>query len=373
MKDKKDILILMASFAGGGAEKVMIDLLHRFDKSRFNITVAVLWAYGPHLKSVPEGVELIPLFNRAPNFIDTQTRTWRFIHNPLWRHRLRKALEGRSFDVTISFMEGQTALLHSFIMDLAPVNISWVHADIYVSHWYKWLLSRSDERAIYRQMDAVVFVSEGVRQAYLKAVGDHPNLQVIYNIIDRDRIISRGEEFNVPHDGFTIISVGRLQPEKCQFRILETAAELRRRGHRFNVWLLGTGKLEEELKQLARKLNVEDCVRFLGFQTNPYPYLKAADMFLLTSDAEGYPTVVCEALCMGKPVVATTITGTVELLQDNVGVLTGKDVSEIADRVEHLMLNPEELSRYAARSREKGLTFAPDDVMKQIENLFIKQ
>lgn len=370
MEKKKKILILMASFAGGGAEKVMIDLLRRFDKTRYQVTVVVLWGYGPHLASVPADVELIKLFDRGPNFFDTRTRSWRFIHNPLWRNRLLKALGDRRFDVTISFMEGQTALLHSYIMDRATVNISWVHVDIYVSWWYRFLMSRRQERAIYEKMDAVVFVSDGVREAFRKAVGADVDLRVIYNIIDRDNIRSRAEEFSVEKQKFTIISVGRLQPEKCQYRILEVAAELKRRGKDFEVWLLGTGRLEEDLKQKAASLGVADCVKFLGFRSNPYPYLKAADIFLLTSDAEGYPTVVCEALCMGKPVISTRITGAEELLENGAGILTGKDPIEITDRVVELMDNHETLAKYAESSNRKGLTFSPDDVMRQIESLW---
>ncbi len=370
MERKKDILILMASFAGGGAEKVMIDLLRRFDKNRYNITVAVLWCYGPHLKNVPEDVELIPVFNRAPNFFDTRTRSWRFIHNPLWRRKLLNALGDRTFDVTISFMEGQTALLHSYIMDRARVNISWVHSDIHADWWYKFLMSRRQEREIYSRMDAVVCVSEGVRSAVGKAVGQLDNLQVVYNIIDPLEIHRKADGFKPRKDNFTIASMGRLQPEKCQYRLIEMAAILKKRGLKFKVWLLGAGKLEQDLKQLAEKMGVNDIVEFLGFQQNPYPYLKAADLFLLTSDAEGFSLAICEAMCLNKPVISTRTAGPGELLANGSGVLTGKDSEEIADNVEKLMHDSDMYAGYAAAAQRKALSFSPDDTMRRIYSLW---
>ncbi|MDE7152823.1 MAG: glycosyltransferase [Muribaculaceae bacterium] len=370
MKNKKDILILMASFAGGGAEKVMIDLLRRFDVSRYNITVAVLWGYGPHLASVPDDVELIMLYNRAPNFFDNKTRSWRFLHNPLWRHRLLKALGDRHFDVTISFMEGQTALLHSYIMDRARVNISWIHSDIYNCWWYRFLMTRKQERAIYSRMDAVVCVSEGVRAAFRKAVDDLDNLHVIYNIIDRDYIIRKADEFSVSHDCFTIINMARLQPEKCQHRIIRVASILKKKGLEFKVRLLGAGKLEAELKQLADSLDIADRVEFLGFQPNPYPYIKSSDIFLLTSDAEGFSLALCEAICLDKPVISTRTAGPMELLGEHTGVLTGNDPAEIAAVLEEFMTDKERMQHYCRQSHMKAETFAPEDVMRRIEKLW---
>lgn len=370
MKSKKDILILMASFAGGGTEKVMIDLLRRFDVSRYNITVAVLWGYGPHIASVPDSVELIKLFDRAPNFLDNKTRSWRFIHNPLWRNRLLKALGDRHFDITISFMEGQTALLHSYIMNRARVNISWIHSDIERCWWYRFLMSRKQERDIYSRMDSVVCVSEGVRAAFRKAVGNLENLRVIYNIIDRDDIIRKADEFSVEHDRFTIVNMARLQPEKCQYRIIQMASILKKRGLDFKVRMLGAGKLEDELKQLSESLDVADRVEFLGFQPNPYPYIKASDVFLLTSDAEGFSLALCEAMCLDKPVVSTRTAGPQELLGEHTGILTGNDPEEIAGKVAELMADTKLLAHYRRQSRLKGESFSPDDVMRQIESLW---
>lgn len=370
MERKKDILILMASFAGGGAEKVMIDLLRHFDRNRYRITIAVLWCYGPHLKNVPEDIELLPIFNRAPNFIDNKTRSWRFFHNPRWRNRLWKVLGNRKFDVTISFMEGQTALLHSYIMDRARINISWVHSDIKTYWWYKFLMTRSQEKEIYSRMDAVACVSEGAREAVCNAVGQLDNLHVVYNIIDRDDINRKADEFTVKSDCFTIVNMARLQPEKCQYRLIEMASILKKRGLKFKVWILGTGGLEEELKQKTKQMDVADCVEFLGFRENPYPYIKAADLFLLTSDAEGFSLAICEAMCLNKPVISTRTAGPEELLANDTGILTGKDPQEIADNVEKLMTDRNLLAHYAEAAERKGLSFSPDDTMRKIESLW---
>jgi glycosyltransferase involved in cell wall biosynthesis len=108
-------------------------------------------------------------------------------------------------------------------------------------------------------------------------------------------------------------------------------------------------------------------VKFLGFQTNPYSYLKASDMFLLTSDTEGYPLVVCEAMCLGKPIVSTNITGPDELLANGVGVLTSFEVSDIADRVQQLAADADLRAHYGEASRAEALCrFDVEAVMQQI-------
>ena len=110
-------------------------------------------------------------------------------------------------------------------------------------------------------------------------------------------------------------------------------------------------------------------VKFLGYQANPYPYIKVSDIFVLTSDTEGYPTVVCEALCLGKPVISTNITGSDELLANGIGILTGFEPDAIAEQIGRLIQSRELCSHYAHLAAQRGQQFQPQDVMAQIYSL----
>lgn len=365
------ILFIMASMTGGGAEKVFIDLLKNIDYTKYKVTVVILYAYGVHLSSIPPQVEVIKLFKKEPSKVARKlTPHCMPIFGRIWKRKIRHALKGRRFDNIVSYMEGQALLLHSFVTHLSTNNISWVHTDLLTRHWCCWVFkNREHEKGIYEKMNHIVCVSQSAKDSFSKAFGINDNLHVIYNIIDRNNILEKSEQSAITKTTFTICNIGRLNPLKRQDRIVEIASILKSKGLNFDIWILGTGDLEQALKKQAERLRVEDCVKFLGFQKNPYPYLKASDLFLLTSDAEGYPTVVCEAFCLGKPVVSTNITGSDELLADDTGILTSLDITEIAEHIETLMNNPEKLEHYARKARTKAECFDPRQTIVEFEKL----
>lgn len=108
----------------------------------------------------------------------------------------------------------------------------------------------------------------------------------------------------------------------------------------------------------------------MGLSKNPYPYLKAADLFVLTSDTEGFPTVICEALVLGKPVISTDVPGTEELLGNSkYGIICSKNAESVADSILKLYKNKELLSRYSVRALERSSLFDIKSVMDKFYNL----
>ena len=218
-------------------------------------------------------------------------------------------------------------------------------------------------------MDNIIFVSQGAKEAFSKLFDISEKLKVIYNIIDYQTINQKAATSIPEKTKFTICNVGRLTEQKRQDRLLKIAKILKDKGFEFEIWILGEGKLELQLKNQAKALEVSDVVKFLGYQANPYPYIKVSDIFVLTSDTEGYPTVVCEALCLGKPVISTNITGSDELLANGIGILTGFEPDAIAEQIGRLIQSRELCSHYARLAAQRGQRFQPQDVMAQIYSL----
>lgn len=370
MNSKQQILFIHESMRGGGAEKVFIDLMNRFDFDKYEVSLLLLFTGGTHTSAINRNVNVISLYNQKRSLGFKLKWHFRSSRNALLKRDIDRRLGHSRFDTIISFLEGPALKAHSFITGRARRNISWVHVDLEVNHWTSYLFRNTAEEAdIYRKMDIVNFVSRGALNAFVRKFNVTGNFNVIPNIIDRDLICRRASEAKHPKTAFTIINVGRLEYQKRHDRLIRVAAELKNRNFDFELWIVGTGPLECKLKALAKKLKVEDRIKFLGYRTNPYTYMKAADLFLLTSDTEGLPTVICESLALGLPVVSTRITGSEELLDEGAGILTSTDVNEIAAAVQQLAERPSHLTRIAQKSAERGRAFNPDNVMRRIYSL----
>lgn len=366
MTELKKILFIHESLAGGGAEKVFVDLMRRFDMQRYKVTVLLLYGGGTHVASLPADLEVITLYERR-SLLHKIRNHCVFTRDMMLRTDLRRVLAGKEFDTIVSYLEGPAMKAHCFVRNHGRRHVSWVHANLEVNHWSAFMFrDKYEEARLYAGMDELVFVSAGARDAFCRLMNVDVSMTVVPNVIDRDEIVRRANEEEIVTDRFTIVNVGRLETQKRHDRLLQVACLLKEKGLDFRLWLLGGGALEESMKRMCSEFGLDGCVEFMGFRSNPYPYMRAADMFLLTSDTEGWPTVVCEALSLGLPVVSTRVTGAEELLADNVGVLTSMDANEIADKVYALATDTETLAGYACRSLERGRAFDPDEVLRKI-------
>ena len=135
----------------------------------------------------------------------------------------------------------------------------------------------------------------------------------------------------------------------------------------FVLWILGEGGMENELKRMTKELGIESHVQFKGFVKPSYASMQAADIYWNTSEAEGYPLVVCEALCLGLPVVATGICGTNEILDDgNYGLLTQEDDESIYQGIKGMLESANMRMEYATKALQGAETFDVKKVMNDI-------
>lgn len=372
---KQKLLIIQYSLAGGGAEKVLCDILNRFDYERFDVTLLLFQKYGVYLSSLPKEVKL-KIFDP-----DAKSLGWRLLFNRwtekicprnIWQKlKLYRALGLRPrYDCIISFMEGWSVAIHSRLQLRAARNISWVHIDMLANHYSAGFFENHDEEiSAYKGMDEIIFVSESARNAFVKLFDRNFPSRVIYNLIEKNNIIKLGSApcpVSRSHK-FVICNVGRLTAQKRQDRLIRVIAGLwYEYGVDVEAWIVGEGELEADLCRLAVDLRVDDRIVFCGFLANPYPLIKNSDIFVLTSDAEGLPVVISEALCLGKPIVATAITGPTELLADDSGILTSKDVDDIAHQIKALLEDHKRRDHYASTALRRSETFCPERTIDRI-------
>ncbi len=181
-------------------------------------------------------------------------------------------------------------------------------------------------------------VSNGVKKDFVQTFGNITPTAAIHNPIDRDDIQRQANAF-IPEYQNYIVHVGSFKDAKRHDLLIQAYA---RTDKSMPLLLLGQGKHKSEMEKLVTELKLEDKIIFLGFRENPFPYIKHAQFKVLTSDWEGCPLVIPEALAIGTPVISTDCpSGPSELLPSN-NLMPMRDVDAIAEKMNQAMKNPQQ-------------------------------
>jgi glycosyltransferase involved in cell wall biosynthesis len=206
--------------------------------------------------------------------------------------------------------------------------------------------------------DKIIAVSADVKKDLCKNHGIKDGLCVtIRNPLDVENVINKSIE-NVEHEWFLdsvpiILGVGRFVEQK-QFSVLIESFELLTRREDVRLVLAGDGPLRKKLHSLAVELGIEERVDFLGFVSNPYKYMRRAQLLAISSQYEGFGVVVVEALACGTPIVSTNCPGgPSDILNDGeYGELVDVgDPNELAEAMARTLKNPPDRDRLIDRAR----------------------
>ena len=368
---KKKILFLYGPLGGGGAERVLIDLLNNIDYDKYEVDLSLIVNQGILLPEVPTKVNIIPLWKEYNLYYKIAFRLsiW-FGNNFLFRRVLREKIT-KQYDAEISFLEGIPLKLHA-LMKTKAKKITWAHCDLFNFPYEANQFAQGEELLAYNKMDAVVCVSNDTLQAFEKRFPTcTSNKIVVYNPIDIakiTRLANEGKEKS--NELFTIVSVGRLTHQKKMDRVIRLASRFKQEQIKVHFQIIGDGELKEELLALRKKLEVEDVVEFVGFLKNPFSHIKTADMLFLSSAFEGFGLVVCEAMCLGVPVVSTKTAGPTEIIDNNkYGLLCNHDDESIYSAVKEMMDDTVLRAHYKIVSYERALDFSVENTIKQFDTL----
>ena len=375
----KSVLFLMPSLPGAGAEKVLIEILRHIDYTQYNVSLFLEYREGVYLQDVPDKVSIIAL--HGPNNLWFQRLHRRLVergwyapfHEMVYRRMFLSLLRGKRYDTIISFMEGSAVKFHSYIFDKGKRNISWVHIDFQQKHWsLDFFRDAEDERQCYEKMDKIIFVSNDAKTGFDSLFHlSAEKYAVHYNIIDADRIRRLSQMCTAEQKNkFTICMLGRLNTQKRHDRAISVAKTLKELGYDFELWIIGDGELREKLENQIIEAGLQDVVKLKGFINPPYSMLAQADIFLNTSEAEGFSLVVAEAFCLGIPVVSTNVSGPRELLGDSeYGILTSQEEKDIASAVRTMMDKPQLRKHYSVMSLTRSQMFNVDASMSAFYKL----
>lgn len=312
------VLQFVNTVARGGVEEHVLTLLRGLDRRYFRLLLVCMPELAEKLRrDVPPDVETREIQLDG-------IRDWRGAAQ-LWR-LLRK---------------WRPHVLHSHMFQASrcasPLGrLCGVPAIVETTHvrelWRKGRLKGSFvvDRAVGRSIDYFIAVSAAQRQYLAEEKGLPPEkIVVIHNGANIARFDPRSKapeglraSLNIAEDDPIVLVLARLEPQKGHEVLLAAIPEVRREFPGVRVICAGDGSLRETLRQRTRELGLEETVRFVGYQSNPADWLALADFAVLPSHFEGLPITSIESLAMEKPMVATAVDGTAEVIIDGKTGLT---------------------------------------------------
>lgn len=192
----------------------------------------------------------------------------------------------------------------------------------------------------------------------------------VYNLFDTKTIQMNASEYNAEFDPdlFNIVTVGRLSLPKKITLIPEISDYIKKKGFRFKWYIVGDGEERSTIEREIALYNVSDCVILLGAKDNPFPYMKQADLFVLTSAWESYGMVVTEALILGTPVVAGDYPALHEILDDGVtGIIAENNAKGITEAIEKVISDEKLYSQLKIGAEQ--FTYSADYAVNQLLSL----
>ena len=360
-----NILFFIDTLSGGGAEKVLQNLVNHLDQTQFRITVHTLQECDPVPYLVP-GIRY-----KAINCCKTA------LGRKLFSYWIRFCAEvgllyplyiRDDYDIEVAYLEcGPTKFL-SRSTNRSALKLAWVHCDFEKRNFR----ATRKQKAIYASYDKVVCVSDRVKESFLHLFGAPPAI-VLHNVIDENEIMAKAGNPANPNK-FTFLCVGRLSHEKGIDRLLDACCRLKEDHLDFHLQILGDGPQRTKLESQIQALGLENQVSLLGFRDNPYPYMKAADCIVCASRYEGFSTVVTEALILGKPVVTTPCSGMDELLGDSeFGLITEDSVDGIYLGMKRMLEDAELKNHYAEAAAYRGRNFSKAATVKATEQFLLAE
>ena len=364
----KSVLFLIHDLGHGGAEKVLVNLVNNMDPEQFDITVMALFGGGVNEQFLKPHIRYQTVFKKT---FPGNSHVMKLCSPEL----LHKWFIKERYDIEVAYLEGPDSRIISGCPHKDTKLISWIHCTMKSAEDIaRGFRSAEEAEKCYGKMDAMVFVSETNRDAFLSVCAYSGRTEVLYNTNETDEILTLAkEEADLPKDAFCWCGVGKVVPVKGFDRMIRIQQWLIEDGYKTHLCVLGEGAQRAELEKLAAECGVADSVTFLGYQTNPYKYVSKCDLFVCASHSEGFSTAATEALIVGTPVVTTLVSGMKEMLGENNawGIVTENNEDSLYAGIKQVLDDPELLAHYKEKAAQRGKTFSTENTVKAVEDVLL--
>ena len=400
---KPRILILMHYMELGGAESALLGLLQSVNSDKVDVDVFIYSHRGEMMDFLPQ--EKINLLPEIEAYSLTEKPISEVVKKGYWRLAIARMIGRREtasfckkhqdsdkpaecgtffqqrvawkvlpkiqpdveYDLAISFLTP-----HFFVLNnvRAKKKVGWIHTD-----YTRILIDVEDELKMWKRLDYIGCISEEVGNRFCEVFPSlRPKLVLMENILNADFIRKRAKESTVSlcDDPSTVclLTIGRFSPPKKMEDIPSICKKILDQGLHVKWFIIGYGSkdIENVVRENAEKEGVEDYVVILGKQDNPYPYIKACDIYVQPSRYEGKSITVREAQILCKPVIITNYPTAKSQIVDGVdGVIVPMDVDMCAQEMADFIRDKEKQERIAVYLKEHD--YGNEDEIEKIYQL----
>lgn len=378
---KKKILIRIGSLRHGGAEKVLTTFLQNLSEEKYEIDLLLNLYSGKYLKEIPDWIKIYYLNHgemiTTNRLQDIPQKAFRVVFQKILKMfpelLYRFILKGKKYDIEFAAIHGmRDEILNS--PQKSSKKIVWIHNDLRKTEFHDY--TDAEIRKFFG-FDKIMVISEHIQKDFENQAGNEEELKKIvriYNPLDTEEILTKAElgqsQFPFNDSVPIFVSVGTVFPQKGFDRLLKVHKKLLEEGFDHRILILGDGYDFENVKRLKNELEVDETAIMLGFMDNPYPYIKSADFFVLSSRYEGFPTVLYEAITLGKPIVATDVSGVREMLNEGeLGLIVENSEEGIYGGMKRMLTEPELAKTYQNKILNFTHPFSLENSVNKIEEI----
>lgn len=392
---KKNILFVIPGLGAGGAEKSLVNLLNKIDYEKYNVDLFMFNHSGIFTEFLPKEVNILPLPKDYINFslsfknsllalaknkkfklignkliftlVNYKKKGYRNLDQYNWKY-LSKCFADldNNYDVAIGFLE-KTSIYFCVDNVIAKKKIGFIHND-----YDKLGLNPKIDISYFEKLDNIVTVSQECLNILQERFPTQKHkMSFMYNIVSPTMInkMSQVEDKNLfsKHNKETIIlSVGRLHYQKGFNMAIKACRNLIDKNHDIKWYVIGEGEERENLIKIIKENHLEDRFILLGLKSNPYPYIKQADIYVQPSRYEGKSIALDEAKILSKPIVVTNYTTAKDQISHGIdGLIVDMDEESISEGIEKLIKDKKLKESLCNNLKEQKL-----GTEKEIEKLY---
>ena len=380
---KKKLLVVSHALVLGGAERALLGLLESLDPKVWDVDLFLMRHEGELMDLIPGHVRLLPVIRAYTVLARPMKETLKEGHLLLTAARLAGKLAANAYSRNRGYTESIVGLeySHKFTCPFMPriqpdqeydlavsfltphyfvakkvrakKKIAWIHTD-----YTQVQLNVPSETAMWSAYDHIASISDAVTESFLKVF---PSLQerivLIENILPERLIRRQADQFDaakeMPPTGTRLLSIGRFCYQKNFDNVPDICSRLLAQGLDVKWYLIGFGGDEALIRSKIAEVGMEDHVIVLGKRDNPYPYIKACDVYIQPSRYEGKAVTVREAQMLCKPVIITNYATAPSQLADGVdGVTVPMDNAGCAAGIAALLRDPERRKQLRENCRQ---------------------